>query len=597
MECENELKQLYNSGFKLVNLPRNNLNEYLRIRTKLRCTYERLIIEESNFSLSNSFDNKLWEECYEKPIEWIETHFDQKHKANNLHLRSLRSLFISFLDEGTSLFQLLLRCLPDDKFTFNFTIYMAILLRKRESLNSNVFLEQSYSRAFGLLQEAIMMEPFKGFGYFVMAQWTLKDSDPLLSMYWALTACNVKEPYNSSMEFLKNLARNMVTSPSFLNGSKQSDLLNCQLLQMAAHALLSLMTGHSHLKHLDQLSHSQIQSKNCNIKMLKYSCISLWLILGMRSDPSSKLAETCFEQVSPLHSCILAKLFQVHSEFLHEPEIRKVFLAFSSNPKYYLLFSGKNYEIIQKINTFTFDSLNNLLKKLLKMDKEEVELEKEVYIDFIIYNTDDAQNIHGSNNDIVSVIDLFLKIGLLYDNSDEIIIKASHEKNQKAERSMKLLTHQFLTTQLKALESTQEPSHLPWTIPNYCTLVRYFGKIKKLITNKECKILITWPVLQELDLDKNKRTECREIIRYLNGLVEASNPYIKVLDVHKEEFKVSCPYITYRRKLEVEHVNSVKYFYENVSKNVKIIVACTFDVDAAISEYDIIPETNLFKDI
>ena len=113
-----------------------------------------------------------------------------------------------------------------------------------------------------------------------MAQWTLKDSDQLLSMYWALTACNVKEPYNSSMEFLKNLARNIVTSSVVLNGSNQSDLLNCQLLYKWLHMLfLSLMTGHSHLKHLDQLSHSQNTIKELQYKMLKYSCISLWLIL------------------------------------------------------------------------------------------------------------------------------------------------------------------------------------------------------------------------------------------------------------------------------------------------------------------------------
>ena len=68
----------------------------------------------------------------------------------------------------------------------------------------------------------------------------------------------------------------------------------------------------------------------------------------------------------------------------------------------------------------------------------------------------------------------------------------------------------------------------------------------------------------------------QRIIRYLNGLVEASNPYIKVLDVHKEEFKVSCPYITYRRKLEVEHVNSVKYFTKMYQKMLKLLLLVHF---------------------
>ena len=42
------------------------------------------------------------------------------------------------------------------------------------------------------------------------------------------------------------------------------------------------------------------------------------------------------------------------------------------------------------------------------MDKEKVELENKVYIDFIIYTTRTMQkNIHGSNNDSISIIGCF----------------------------------------------------------------------------------------------------------------------------------------------------------------------------------------------
>ena len=569
----------------MVNLPRNNLDDYLRIRTKLRCNYERLIIEESEFSLSNEFDKKLWEECYEKPIGWIETHIEQqeKHTRGILHLRSLRSLLISFLDEGTTLFQLLLRSLNDEKFTFNLSIYTAILLRKRENLSIT---SQEQSRAFSLLQEAITNDPFKGFGYFVMAQWTLKDKDPLLSIYWALTACNVKEPFPASFDFLKTVAKSLVISPSFLNVSTQFDTLNCQLLQMASHAIVNLMTGSSHLKHLDQLSHSQVSVKDCDVKSLKYSCIIIWLILGMFKQKSS-------EQVSPLQSCLLAKLFQVHSEFISEPEIRKVFLAFSSNSKYYKLFSGKNHEILKKINSLTFESLNNLLLKLIKIDRNILKLDREIYLDFVLYsiNDEDEDNSNSLNaHSSFDIVNLFLKIELLSVLDDEIILKSQYEKIQQTERSIKLLTHQFLSTQVKTLESSIEPSHLPWTIPTYSILLRQFEKIKNSISNRECKIIVTLPVLQELDLDKTKFAECRDIIRYLNGLVESSNPYIQLLEAHGNNN--TSEFVSYRRKLEIEHVKGVKYFYENVSKNVKIIIG-----NESESSYYFVPKPNLFKEL
>lgn len=597
---------MYNSGFKLVNLPRNNLDEYLRIRTKLRCNYERLIVEESGFAFLNGFDQKLWEECYEKPVGWIESHFEQQRQRNQaahqqpqstLHLRALRSLLVSFLDEGSTLFQLLLRCLADEKFSFNLSVYTAILLRKRENLNySGLGIGSSCSRAFNLLQNAIIIEPFKGFGYFVMAQWTLKDNDPLLSIYWALTALNVKEPFPSALDFLKNVSREIVVSPSFLNVSSRSDLLNSQLLQMASHALLSLITGSSHLKHLDQLSHSQVSSAGaafCDVKMLKYSCIIIWLIIGMFEKKSK-------DQISPFQSCLLAKLFQVHAEFILEPEIRKVFLAFSSNSKYSKLFSGNNYEILKKINNFAFESLNNLLMKLLKMERKLLRLDKEIYLDFIIYSTDNTDTMADTmdvsllepspSSDIIS---LFLRIGLLSVSGDEVNLKSHHEKIERAERSVKLLTHQFLSTQLKSLESSIEPSHLPWTIPDYPSLLRHFARIKKLITNRQCKIVITLPVLQELDFDKNYKIECREIIRFLNELVEKSDPSLKILEARggTEGSGGGNEFRSLRAKFEMEHVKSVKYFYENESKDVRIVIS------ENENDYNFVAKCNLFKEI
>lgn len=597
------MKQLYNSSFKLVNLLRNNLDQYLRIRAKLRFNYERLIVEEPLFSFSNAFDQKLWEECYEKPVGWIEieSHFLQEQKQSTLHLRSLRSLLISFLDEGSTLFQLLLRHLPDEKFSYNLSIYAAILLRKRENLNSISENINSCSRAFNLLQNAIIIEPFKGFGYFVMAQWTLKDNNPLLSIYWALTALNVKEPFPAASDFLKSVSRDISVSPSFLHN--RDDLLNCQLLQMASHSLIGLITGSSHLKHLDQLSHSQVLSvADCDMKMLKYSCIIIWLIIGMFPN----------DQISPLQSCLLAKLFQVHSQFLLEPEIRKVFLAFSSNPKYYKLFSGKNLEIMKKINNFTFESFNNLLKKLLKIERKLLKLTSEIYLDFVIYGSDasdddvnidnttpenpEASTVYNTSNSAldtdtiivsaseaihigtqIDLISLFLRIELFSVSSDEINLKFHHEKVQRTERSVKLLTHQFLSTQIKTLESSLEPSHLPWTIPDYQSLLRHFPKIRKLITSRQCKIVITLPVLQELDFDKNRGGECRDIIRFLNELVETSDPSLRILEA----------------QTSLTHVQSVKYFYENESKDVRIIISD----ETREKEYNFVQKTNLFKEI
>ena len=97
-------------------------------------------------------------------------------------------------------------------------------------------------------------------------------------------------------------------------------------------------------------------------------------------------------------------------------------------------------------------------------------------------------NIHGSNNDSISVIDLFLKIGLLHDNSDEIIIKACRMKRIK---SWKI--HETSYTSIPELLNwkhwnPRRNHHIfPWTIPNYYALVRYFGKIKSLFQIRSVK--------------------------------------------------------------------------------------------------------------
>ena len=375
MECENEFKQLYNSGFKLINLNQNGLDQYFRIRSKLRCTYERLLIEETEFSSVNEFEVKLWEECYDKPINWIQNHLETvKSKTNmainTIHLRRLRSVLISFLDEGSTFFQLLLR---SDKIIKNFrykiSIYASILLRKRENLS---FALKSF-RAFNLLQDTITFEPFKGFGYLILAQWTLEDGDELLSMYWALISFNVLEKEEKAIEFLKRLSRSLTTSPSF-NSFKEDDIVSSQLLQMATHALLSQLTGTSHLKHLDQLSHFQLRNLDkIDIKSLKYSITILWIILGTFNQ---QVQEQEQEQVSQLQTCILAKLFQVHSAFINNSSITSVLLAFASNEKYSKLFTGNNYKTMIKINSFSYECLNNLLKKLLEIDNE---LNEKVY--------------------------------------------------------------------------------------------------------------------------------------------------------------------------------------------------------------------------
>jgi hypothetical protein len=240
------------------------LDDFLAVRSKLRCTLERLIVEEQAFAFANSFQLKLWEEIYEKPVGWIQDHLEkslEKTSCNTLHLKKLQSIQILFLDEGSTLFQLLLR-IPSSPFKYSFSIYAASLLRKRERLSKS-----THSRSFALLQDAIICEPENGHGYYILGQWTQPEGDHLLAMYWGLVAVNTSNPYNS-LEFLKELSHSVAISPSFQQTNQD---LSSELLQMAAHALLSQLTGRSHLKHLDQLSHSQIKTKTTctDIKSLK----------------------------------------------------------------------------------------------------------------------------------------------------------------------------------------------------------------------------------------------------------------------------------------------------------------------------------------
>lgn len=571
LECENEFKQLYNSGFKLVNL-KGGLDQYFRIRSKLRCTYERLLIEETEFSLANRFDAKLWDECYEKPINWIQSHLEiaSGSKSSMIHMRRLRSILVTLLDEGSTFFHLLLR---SDKiiacFHYRISIYSAILLRKREKF-SNSF------RAFNLLQDAITSEPFKGFGYLILAQWALEDGDELLAMYWALISFNVLEKEEKALEFLKTLSRNLVVSPSFTL-FKEDDVIVGQLFQMATHALLSQLTGSSHLKHLDQLSHSQLKNLDrVNFKTLKYLIIILWIILGMFEDQKG--------QVTQVQSCILAKLFQVHSTFISNSSITSILFAFASNEKYSKLFTGNNYKTIMKINIFAYESLNLLLKKLLKIDTR---LNEQVYLDYLV-----LESFSKGHEKFGSLIEYFLENGLYFKKSDndEIQIISTYEKIKKTERSMKLLTHRFLSTQIESIQATIEPTHLPWTIPDYPTLLKQFPKMRKSVLSREIRVFITLAVLQELDLDKSLR-EIREIIRFLHERIDSNDPCIKL-----ESGKTETPdnqndyFVNYRQKLKMTHLRSVKLFVNNETSNVKIIC-----YDSSYKDYLI--RGNISKDL
>lgn len=582
MECENEFKQLYNSGFKLINLNQKGLDQYFRIRSKLRCTYERLLIEEAEFSSINEFEVKLWEECYDKPVKWIENELETTVKSktkmtiNRIHLRRLRSVLVSLLDEGSAFFQSLLR--SDKivtKFRYKISIYASILLRKRENSSSAL---KSF-RAFNLLQDAITFEPFKGFGFLVLAKWTLEDGDELLSMYWALISLNVLEREEKAVEFLKTFSRNLATSPSFTSFKGDDEVIISQLLQMATHALLSQLSGTSHLKHLDQLSHFQLRNldKFSKFKSLKYLITSLWMILGTFNEQ---------EQVSQVQTCILAKLFQVHDAFITESSITRVLLAFASNEKYSRLFTGNNYKTMMKINVFSYETLNNLLKKLLEIDTQ---LNEQVYYDFIYLNSSFSTDSHGSS----CLIDYFIEKGLYYRKGDKIEFISTYEKIKKTERSMKLLTHRFLSTQLESIEAKIEPTHLPWTIPDYPTLLKQFSRIRKLILSREIRVLITLSLLQELDLDKSHHREIRDIIRFLHERIDSNDPCIK-LENGKPEFHAidMNPYSDYRQKLKMSHLRSVKLFVNNENSNVKIICS-----DSNFKDYLISGSGNISKDL
>ena len=565
LECENDLKQLYKSGFRLINLT-DGLDEYFRIRSKLRCTYERFLIEESDFSLANNFETKLWEECYEKPINWIQSHLEtvssKSLAVNTINLRRLKNVLISLLDEGSTFFQLLLR--SDKiitKFRYKILIYSSILLRKRE----NLLLKSR--RAFNLLQEAITFEPFRGFGYFILAQWTLEDGDELLAIYWALISFNVSEDkQEKALEFIKSISSKLAISPSFskVDDDCDNDLIVPHLLQMVSHALLGQLTGNSHLKHLDQLSHSQLKNLDkTNLKSLKYLISILWITLGMFNNPNQQKQENL--QVSSAQTCILAKLFQVHIAFIENEAITGVLFAFCSNEMYSRLFTGNNYKIISKINNFAYETLNNLLKKLLVIDTTVIY--EKVYFGYFVLET-------FSDFEPKNLIEYFIEKGLYHQKTDneEIQLISVYEKSKKTERSMKLLTHQFLTTKLQNIESKIEPKHLPWTIPDYQTLLRQFQRIAKLILSRQIRILITLSLLQELDLDKSQR-EIREIIRFLHERIDSNDPCIKLENGKTELFDNEMLFInsSYRHKLKLNHWRAVENFIKTEKSNVKII--------------------------
>ena len=181
------------------------------------------------------------------------------------------------------------------------------------------------------------------------------------------------------------------------------------------------------------------------------------------------------------------------------------------------------------------------------------------------------KNLKGSS----CLIEYFIEKGLYHrkGKGDEIQLISAYEKIKKTERSMKLLTHRFLSTQLETIEATIEPIHLPFTIPDYQTLLNQFSKIRKLILSREIRVLITLAILQELDLDKSSSSSSREIIRFLHERIDSNDPCIKLETGKTPEIdqNLNNSYSLYRQKLKMAHLRSVKLFVNNENSNVKII--------------------------
>ena len=148
---------------------------------------------------------------------------------------------------------------------------------------------------------------------------------------------------------------------------------------------------------------------------------------------------------------------------------------------------------------------------------------------------------------------------------------------------MKLLTHQFLSTQLESIESKIEPKHLPWTIPDYLTLYQQFEQLRTLILSREIRVLITLPVLQELDLDKSRR-EIREIIRFLHERIDSNDPFVKLHEKIDEDDGSNDHFYNYRQQLKMTHLMIVKVIVSTETSNVKIVCSDYASRDFLISE-------------
>jgi hypothetical protein len=498
----------------------------------------------------------LWEECYSKPISWLEGALSTSTVSID-RLAHFRNLILALVDEGATFYQLLLRNRPD----YAFLVYSAILLEKREKfvpfhkLPGQLNYNNPCRRSFALLQEAITMDPFKGFGYGVLAQWARDDGDLLLAIYWALIGANVPEGESEKcLQFLKQLAKDFAVSPS-QRADADSFEIGSQVIQMALHTFLSQLTGKSHLKYLDQLSHSKLSAApTADPKILKYSCDVLWMILGMEKGLFASTTDIC-----PVRTCLLAKLFQINCKFLaSDPHVKQSFIAFATNPNYSRLFTGNNYEIIRKINPFAFDSLNSLLQEIARtctirnslpsVDANNESSSDELYFDdsleevvqksqktappaytdyLMLESFQYDRNDEECNDD--DLIEFFIRSNLLIRRSGDssLVLTAQQDKWKKSLHSMKLMTSHFLRTQLEMAESMELQDRLAWTVPDYPSLLRDLEKIQAAVLDRKVRIIISFAILNSLDLDKSNRPESRNAIRFLAERLEAKDLSIR----------------------------------------------------------------------
>lgn len=581
-----------NNTFKLVSVLRNtlnftdknnlngssttSLNTYVTLRNALRCMYERLLVEESVFSLSASLHLNLWQNCYADPIESLESVFSPKDggfsgsKINLNELAVIKSFLVAFIDEGIQFYRLLLKCftteaetenvngITSNQLRYDFLINLATLMRKREILTTSQSNNFNNSNSFILIQEAITSSPLCGRGYLKLSEWAKEDGDTILSFYWGLLSLSADTPDPNSKAFLIALSKQIVTSPSFYKKPTKADIeksastttttthiVEDQICQMMAHCLLNRTS------HLDQLYHSQLPiDDHMDFKSIKYVTDSLWILVGNQEIFPNP-------QVNPLQTCLLGKLFHLHEKFYKSPLLFSSLLAFPANPQYSRLFSGENYEIIKKINPSVIEKLNSLLILILS---DKINFSDCANVTSTSTSTSTNTNNHYAHtpHDVYdylmianfksyrsapqvtfkALIEHFLEIGLYTKdtNNETIQLKGKYEKSMKIEKSMKLLTQRLLESRIESLEETTQTQtpidpNIPWTILDFTALISQFGDFKKSIKSRTGRFIISFTILEELDAKKNFDQQVRDVIRYLFDRVKLNDPSIRLQGV------------------------------------------------------------------